>query len=58
MAKYIGYAGTYTKGGSEGIYCFELDTEAKRLSRPKLAAKLEWIADRMTKITDATKVLK
>lgn len=40
MAKYIGYAGTYTKGGSEGIYCFELDTEAKRLSRPKLAAKL------------------
>lgn len=29
MTKYIGYVGTYTKGGSEGIYSFELDTEKK-----------------------------
>lgn len=40
MTKYIGYVGTYTKGGSEGIYSFELDTEKKTLSEPKLAAKL------------------
>ncbi|MEM5021321.1 6-phosphogluconolactonase [Bacillus subtilis] len=40
MTKYIGYVGTYTKGGSEGIYSFELDTEKKALSEPKLAAKL------------------
>ncbi len=39
MAKYIGYAGTYTKGGSEGIYCFELDTEAKRLSLAEAGSK-------------------
>ncbi|ALC80370.1 MULTISPECIES: lactonase family protein [Bacillus] len=41
MAKYIGYVGTYTKGDSEGIYTFELDTEKARLSEPKLAAKLD-----------------
>lgn len=40
MTKYIGYVGTYTKGGSEGIYSFELDTDTKTLSEPKLAAKL------------------
>ncbi|KAA6453876.1 lactonase family protein [Bacillus atrophaeus] len=40
MTKYIGYIGTYTKGGSEGIYSFELDTEKKTLSQPKTAAKL------------------
>jgi 6-phosphogluconolactonase len=41
MAKYIGYIGTYTKGDSEGIYTFELDTEKGRLSKPELAAKLD-----------------
>ncbi|MFT0801842.1 lactonase family protein [Bacillus swezeyi] len=40
MTKYRGYIGTYTKADSEGIYTFELDTEKKSLSTPKLAAKL------------------
>lgn len=29
--EFIGYAGTYTKENSEGIYKFILDTEAKKL---------------------------
>ena len=32
MTKYIGYAGTYTRETSEGIYRFILDTEANTLS--------------------------
>ncbi|MFN2744786.1 lactonase family protein [Bacillus sp. z60-18] len=40
MPKYRGYIGTYTKADSEGIYTFELDTENKALTTPKLAAKL------------------
>lgn len=41
MAKYIGYIGTYTKGESEGIYSFVLDTEAGKISDVKVAAKLD-----------------
>lgn len=41
MAKYRGYIGTYTKGESEGIYSFVLDTEAGRISDVKTAAKLD-----------------
>ncbi|MBU8786082.1 lactonase family protein [Bacillus glycinifermentans] len=40
MATYRGYIGTYTKADSKGIYTFELDTDKKALSTPKLAAKL------------------
>ncbi|MBN8202314.1 lactonase family protein [Bacillus sp. NTK034] len=40
MAKYRGYIGTYTKGESEGIYTFILDTEAGKISDVKSAAKL------------------
>lgn len=29
--KFIGFAGTYTKAGSEGVYTFTLDTKAKKL---------------------------
>ena len=29
--KYIGYAGTYTRENSQGIYRFVLDTEAANL---------------------------
>lgn len=38
--KYIGYAGTYTRESSEGVYRFVLDTEAKTLSKVEVAAKL------------------
>lgn len=38
--KYIGYAGTYTRESSEGIYRFVLDTEAGTLSKVKVAAKV------------------
>lgn len=38
--KYIGYAGTYTRESSEGIYSFTLDTEAGKLTDVKVAAKV------------------
>lgn len=43
MAKntFIGYVGTYTRGDSEGIYTFSLDTAEKRLSQTALAAEIE-----------------
>lgn len=37
----IGFVGTYTKGESEGIYAFTLDTEGKKLTDIRVAAKLE-----------------
>jgi 6-phosphogluconolactonase len=37
---FIGYVGTYTKGNSEGIYTFTLDTEAAKIADVKVAAKL------------------
>ncbi|WP_100486138.1 lactonase family protein [Sporolactobacillus pectinivorans] len=40
MGLHRGYIGTYTKGESEGIYSFTLDTEKKALSLEGLAAKL------------------
>lgn len=40
-SKFIGYIGTYTKGESEGIYSFVLDTAAARISDVKLAAGLD-----------------
>lgn len=40
MTKYIGYAGTYTRETSEGIYRFILDTEANTLSGVEVAAKV------------------
>ncbi|RFU64865.1 lactonase family protein [Peribacillus glennii] len=39
--KLKGYIGTYTKGDSEGIYAFTLDTENGMLSKTSLAARLE-----------------
>lgn len=41
MTKYIGYVGTYTKGGSEGIYSFELDTEKKHSASQNLPQSWE-----------------
>lgn len=41
MSSFTGYAGTYTKGNSEGIYLFSLDTDKGRLSEARLAAKLD-----------------
>lgn len=38
--KYIGYAGTYTREASEGIYRFVLDTEERTLSQVEVAAKV------------------
>lgn len=38
--KYYGFAGTYTRETSEGIYRFVLDTEAKTLSAVEVAAKV------------------
>ncbi|MBM7600886.1 6-phosphogluconolactonase [Virgibacillus halotolerans] len=38
--KYIGYAGTYTRENSEGIYSFVLDTEAGKISKAEVAAKV------------------
>jgi 6-phosphogluconolactonase len=40
QTKFIGYVGTYTKGNSEGIYTFTLDTEEAMIKNVKLAAKL------------------
>lgn len=39
--KFIGYVGTYTKGDSEGLYTFTLDTEKAKIENVKLAAKLD-----------------
>ncbi|MBS4206930.1 lactonase family protein [Bacillus sp. FJAT-50079] len=38
--KYIGYAGTYTRQSSEGIYSFVLDAENGKLEDVKVAAKI------------------
>ncbi|MFB3161355.1 lactonase family protein [Neobacillus sp. 179-J 1A1 HS] len=38
---YTGYIGTYTKGDSEGIYSFTLDTDKRTIVDVKVAAKLE-----------------
>ncbi|WP_438804691.1 lactonase family protein [Oceanobacillus saliphilus] len=38
--KYIGYIGTYTKKNSKGIYSFELDTEASKITNVKVAATI------------------
>lgn len=38
--KYIGYAGTYTRESSEGIYRFILDVETATLSKVEVAAKV------------------
>ncbi len=40
MSTYIGYAGTYTRETSEGIYRFELDTDRGVLQNRELAAKV------------------
>ncbi|MBM7691007.1 6-phosphogluconolactonase [Peribacillus deserti] len=37
---FVGYVGTYTKGDSQGIYSFSLDTESKKISDVALAAEL------------------
>lgn len=39
--KVIGYVGTYTKGDSEGIYRFVLDTKAGKIEEVELAGKVE-----------------
>ncbi|MFH5781344.1 lactonase family protein [Heyndrickxia oleronia] len=41
MANFTGFIGTYTKGESEGIYTFSLDTEEARIQGVKLAASLD-----------------
>ncbi|EST12347.1 lactonase family protein [Sporolactobacillus laevolacticus] len=41
MSNYKGYIGTYTKGKSEGIYSFVLDTEHKKLTALKVEAQLD-----------------
>lgn len=38
---FTGYIGTYTKGDSEGIYSFTLDTDKRTIVDVKVAAKLE-----------------
>lgn len=38
--KYIGYAGTYTRKSSEGIYAFTLDIESGTLSEATVAARV------------------
>ncbi len=38
--KYIGYAGTYTRQSSKGIYRFVLDVEAGKLTNVEVAAKV------------------
>lgn len=40
MSKYIGFAGTYTRQTSEGIYRFELDTVQGALKNCELATKV------------------
>jgi 6-phosphogluconolactonase len=39
--QYLGYIGTYTKGDSEGIYSFTLDTEEGTIKNVSVAAKLD-----------------
>jgi 6-phosphogluconolactonase len=39
--KFTGYIGTYTKGKSEGIYSFTLDTLTLKISDIQLAAKID-----------------
>lgn len=39
--KFIGFIGTYTKGGSEGIYSFSLDPTTEKIEDIKIAAKIE-----------------
>ncbi|MCL1631210.1 lactonase family protein [Sporolactobacillus sp. CPB3-1] len=41
MSQFKGYIGTYTKGTSEGIYSFVLNTERKELSELRVAAKVD-----------------
>ncbi|MCH1625243.1 lactonase family protein [Fredinandcohnia quinoae] len=41
MGQFIGYIGTYTKGDSEGIYSFTLDTEKSEITNIKAVAKLD-----------------
>lgn len=40
MTKYIGYAGTYTRESSQGIYKFILDVERQKLEKVEVAAKV------------------
>lgn len=40
MTKYIGFAGTYTRETSKGIYRFILDTEEKTLNTVEVAARV------------------
>lgn len=37
---FIGYIGTYTKGSSQGIYSFQLDTQLATISEPTLVGEL------------------
>ena len=39
--KFLGFIGTYTKGDSEGIYSFILDTAVGKIEDIKLAAKID-----------------
>lgn len=41
MAKYFGYAGTYTRKTSQGVYRFTLDTESGKLEKAVVAAALQ-----------------
>ncbi|MDQ0198759.1 lactonase family protein [Neobacillus ginsengisoli] len=41
LSKFLGYIGTYTKGESEGVYSFILDTNEAKIVDVKVAAKLE-----------------
>jgi 6-phosphogluconolactonase len=38
---FIGFVGTYTKGKSEGIYTFTLDTQQKQITNLQVSAKLD-----------------
>lgn len=40
VKKYIGFVGTYTRESSEGLYRFELDTEAGTIGNVQVAAKI------------------
>lgn len=40
VKKYFGYAGTYTRENSKGVYRFVLDTEAGKLSDVQVAAEI------------------
>ncbi|MCQ6278869.1 lactonase family protein [Bacillus sp. EB600] len=39
--QFIGFVGTYTKGESEGIYSFTLDTQAGQITDIKVAAEID-----------------